>query len=228
MILFSEYPGRRERHLLRKRNNPIFGDAGRHPSERAVQEAQRLDHEELVAFIGEFRQLVLRASRLRPNEGSELVLGLKEQLDKAYEQASGLADDQRETKEAIERLVAAIMQSVRRGAGTDPMALREIEDETRARAAHYQLLRFPLVADLLSPESPIAEDELVPSLLSSGEEELTAALELFDANQLALLCARGRELLATRPTAGTAPAQRLALMERRLAGMEPAKTVGEA
>jgi hypothetical protein len=217
MILFSEFPGRRERHLLRKGNNPLFGDAGGAPTEGAVQEAQRLDHEELVAFIGHFRQLVLRASRLRPNEGSEVILALKEELDKAYEQAAGLADDQRETQGAIERLVEVIMQSVRRGAGDDPVARREIADEEQARAAHYELLRYPLVADLLCPDSPIAEGELAATLLSTDDQELAAVLELFDAAQLALLCAQGRELLTAASAAGAA--RRLGMLEQRLAAL---------
>lgn len=187
-VVFSEYPGRRERHLIRKHNNPLFSASDQEPADEAIQEAQRLDHEELVDFIGEFRGLVQQAIGLKPNEQSEVILKLKEDLDKAYEQACGLADDQTETKEAIMKLVGVIMTTVEAGASNDPMALSELEQEHLARTAHYELLEHPLVADLLYPESPIRENELVPTLLSVAQDEFNAAVSLFDVEQLRTIC----------------------------------------
>ncbi len=186
-LRFSQIPGRRERHLLRKRDNPLFATEQRQITPAQLDEAQRLDHEEIVDFIPRFRQLVLKASQLRPNEGSEVLLELKEQLDRAYEEARGLADDQGETLAAIEKLVALIMAAIRKGAGNDALALAELDQEEAARKAHFALVSFPLVADLLYPESPIAADELAATLLSSATEELDAALEIFDEDQLRAL-----------------------------------------
>ncbi len=192
--VFSQWPGRRERHLLRKRNNPLFPETEREISTQALQEAQRLDHEELVDFITEFRQLVHQAITLKPNEESQKILEMKERLDKAYEQACGLADDQTETKDAIRKLVTVIMNAVRKGAGNDQTALDELEQETIARDAHYALLGFPLVADILNPESPIQESELVPSLLSASSEEMKAAISLFTDGQIKVLITQAEEL----------------------------------
>ncbi|OOZ37596.1 hypothetical protein [Solemya velesiana gill symbiont] len=186
-LLFSTKPGRRERHLLRKRNNPLFQETQRQISTADLQEAQRLDHEELADFITEFRKLVHQAVSLQPSEESEVVLKLKESLDKAYEQACGLADDQTETKDAIKKLVAVIMNAVRSGAENDPVALGELQQESTARDAHFELLEHPLIADILYPESVISEEDLVPTLLSSPPEEFASALTLFDTNQLQLL-----------------------------------------
>ena len=119
---------------------------------------------------------------------------MKEDLDKAYEQAAGLADDQSETKEAIKKLSALIMNAVRTGAGTDQTALQELDQEEQARSSHFELLEHPLVADLLSPDSPVAEADLMPALLSAPEEELAAALALFDNDQLVVLCQQGEVL----------------------------------
>lgn len=214
---FSQSPGRQERHLRRKFQNPLFPQHQRQPSGSALTEAQRLDHEELVEFIGSFRELVQRAAALKPNEDSEVILELKERLDKAYEQCAGLADDQQETKRAIVKLVEIIMQAVRAGAGTDQTALLELQQEQQARSAHYQLLEYPLVADLLYPDSPIAADELIATLLSSNGEELDAALVLLDAEQLALLCQEGSALLARTADAPANAAQRLQQLQQALA-----------
>ncbi|WP_428609988.1 hypothetical protein [Sedimenticola sp.] len=194
-LRFSTFPGKRERHLLRKQHNPLFPQAERRITESQLEEAQRLDHEELVAFISHFRSLVHEAIQLPDSADSELILSIKERLDQTYEQAARMADDQREIREGVEKLVAVVMQAVRKGAGNDAVALQELADEEAARAAHYALLTYPLVADLLDPESVIAEHELLPSLLSDSPEALQAACSLFDQPQLEALIEAGKALL---------------------------------
>ncbi|MEN8166578.1 MAG: hypothetical protein ABFR65_03760 [Pseudomonadota bacterium] len=192
-LLFSEMPGRHERHLVRKHNNPLFPESERILTSNQLNEAQRLDHEELVAYIGDLRKLVGEAVALGPHEQSDVILELKERLDKSYETASRLADDQTPNKEAIQKLVTVIMQAVWKGAGNDSLANSELAQEEQARKAHYELLEYPLVADLLDPESPIKEHELLPVLLSTEQQEFEAAVTLFDPTQLAALCEQGDE-----------------------------------
>lgn len=192
---FSQIPGRRERHLIRQHNNPLFPEKARSITSKALLKTQRLDHEEIEAFITDFHILVHDAIKLQPNEGSEMILQLKERLDKAYEQACGLADDQSDGKEAISKLTAVVMNAVRAGAGNDAVALQELEQEELARTTHRELLEYNLVADLLCPDSPIAKDELPATLLSTEEEELTAVLTLFDDEQLAQLYPEATGLL---------------------------------
>lgn len=184
---FSQNPGRWERHLLRKKDNPLFPEPEQTISRESLEEAQRLDHEELTVFITHFRKLILEAVELQPNAESGQVLGIKERLDKSYEQSAGLADDQQETREAILKLQETIMAAVRKGAGADSSALRELAQEEQARAVHFQLLEYPLVADLLAPDSPVGAGELAPTLLTAPKEEFEAALTLFDDDQLVLL-----------------------------------------
>jgi len=220
-LLFSEFPGRRERHLLRRRNNPLFPAQLRAPSEAQLQEAQRLDHEELVDFIGRFHTLVNAAARLQPNAGSEVILDLKERLDRSYEEACGMADEQGERKQAIIRLLEIIMRAVRAGAANDPIALAELEQESQARVAHFQLLEHPLVADLLCPETPIPPEDLVPTLLSADAVALEAALELFEDEAIGEIYAEGEALLAANEDIRAAAGQRLAQIGARIRGASP-------
>lgn len=194
-LLFSEMPGRHERHLMRKHNNPLFPESERILTSDQLNEAQRIDHEELVAYIGELRTLVGEAVALGPHEQSDVILELKERLDKSYETACRLADDQTPNKEAIKKLVSVIMHAVWKGAGSDTLAHQELEQEEAARNTHYELLEHPLVADLLDPESPIGEKDLLPSLLSAKREEFESAVNLFDATQLGEICKQGDDLL---------------------------------
>ncbi len=195
-LLFSQMPGRHERHAMRKYNNPLFPEQERQLTQGELTEAQRLDHEELVAYIVDLRKLVGEAIALGPHEQSEVILDLKERLDKYYEQACRLADDQSPNKEAIRKLVEVIMRSVWKGAGNDTVAHQELQQEEAARATHYDLLETALVADLLDPDSLIRNDELLPVLLSAPEEEFNEAVNLFDPDQLNAICEQGEPLLA--------------------------------
>lgn len=204
---FSQLPGRNERHLLRKHNNPLFPESERSITPEQLLEAQRLDHEELVDFITGFRALVQRTANLKPNEEIDVILKLKGQLDIAYEQASGLADDQTETKKALEKLIRIIVNCIRSNSTSDSLIHEELRQEEEARASHYSLLKFPIVADLLHPDSLILEDDLAPTLLSETSQGLQAALELFDSAQLQLLCEDGSKLLKRLAAEGDVPEQ---------------------
>jgi hypothetical protein len=221
-IPFSERPGRHERHFKRKLDNKLFPKPVVAPTDDDLLEAQRLDHEELLGFITELREAVQQAVELKPNEESQVILDLKERLDRLYETSAGLPDEQSGNQEAIRQLIAVIMKTVW-AAATDPQAEQELQQESAARAAHFALLEQPLVADLLHPESPIGEGELIPTLLSESEEAVAAALQLFDPDQLALMVGEAHALLdAMDPHFTKVPTAQLRLkqMEEALAAMQ--------
>jgi len=216
---FTDKPGRRERHLRYRHRSPLFAWP---PAEVELEEllvAQKADHEEMEAFREAFRAKVQETIDLEPNAGSETVLALKEDLEKLYEQACGLPEEQEQQKVALSKLIGLIMKAVRKAAGNDPLAHRELQDEEQARAIHLRLLQQPLVADILHPDSPLGPNDLVPTLLSAGEQELEAALAVFDGDQLAMLIAQGNELLDSlehRQVDTATARQRLALLEQAL------------
>lgn len=217
---FSAQPGAHERQLIRCADNPLFSANRRQVIQIEVTRAQRLDADEAMVFQDNFRTLVERAIELSPQVDSEVILKLKEDLDHAYEQCCGLAGDPREIKAALRKLLGIVMQAVWRGAGDDAEAQANLREEEAARATHFQLLEQPLIADLIRPDSQIGPDELLPTLLSEPEPAVTAALELFDADQLTLMCQDARARLEALPpgTAICAPARaRLRQMEQRLA-----------
>jgi len=193
-IPFSELPGRHERHYRRRLDNPLFARPAT-LGEEELLEAQRLDHEELLAFISELRQVVQRAVELKPNEESEVILKLKEDLERLYETSAGLADDQEGNQQAIRQLLAVIMRSITANAAGDALAEQELDMEAQARSLHFDLLRTPLVADLLHPQSLIGADQLAATLLSEPAEAVQAALQLFDPAQREQLAVEAQALL---------------------------------
>lgn len=197
MIAFLDHPGVRERHLQRRHHNPLFPPARRTVSAAELQQARSDDHAELEAFHQQFQALLERAVALKPNEESEVVLKLKADLDQAYALACGLPGDLTQLKIGIQKLISVTMNAIWQGAGNDPLAHQELTHEEEARAAHFAHLRYPLMAALVRPDSPIDNDELVPSLLSAEPTELQAALWLFAPEQLADILSKGDALLAS-------------------------------
>ena len=190
---FSDMPGTNERHLKRKFHNPLFGDQTISPLD--IQDAQQKDAEEVERFMNAFRDLVQQAVDLDANTEADVVLKLKEQLDKSYEQCSGLAGDQMEIKKMLKQLLAAIMQSMWKGIGNDTQAHSKLEMEEQARESHFSLLEYPLISDMLNPETNIAEDELVPTLLSESSESVKIAMQIFVPEQQVMLCKSAQELI---------------------------------
>lgn len=222
---FTHKPGRRERHLGRRHENPLFAWPPLEVEPETLLAAQKADHEEMESFRAGFRDLIQRAVNLPADADSDSVLALKQDLERRYEQSFGIPEDHARERAALQKLIALIMKAVRRAAGSDPLARQELSDEEEAREIHFRLLEQPLVADLLHPESPIAPEELAPSLLSATAAEVEGVLDLFDLRQvedLAQACARIIERLEAEGLTLTAPRQRLAQLLSRL-GSEPAR-----
>lgn len=199
--LFSREPGAHERHLRRRYENPLFPAEQRQISDRDVLAARRRDQQQLENFLERFHQVVQRAVELDTNVQSDIILELKEELDRCYEEAAGLAGDQSRIKQAIVRLVDTIMRAVRQGAENDAVALRKLDEEDQARALHFELLEEPLVADLLNPEDVIPEGDLIPTLLGAEPAALEKVLTLFSDEQLTMMIRDARRLLESNPAA---------------------------
>ncbi|ESQ14580.1 MAG TPA: hypothetical protein DDY14_11035 [Chromatiaceae bacterium] len=187
IIKFTDQPGRRERHLRRRHNNPLFAWPAKQITPKALQWAQQADQEEMESFHASFTDLVSNIAEMPKATDSETLLELKQRLEQHYEISAGLAEDHSQEQTDIRRLLDVIMRTIHRHAGDDPLASRELADEETARQIHFRLLQQPLIADLLYPESPILPDELTPTLLSSTPEEIDAVCEIFDPEHLARL-----------------------------------------
>lgn len=195
-VPFSEKPGRHERHFKRRLGNKLLPcPLPEEFSKEDLLEAQRLDHEELLQFLTGLREIVQRAVELQPREESQVVLDLKAGLEKMYETACGLADEQGGNKSAMRQLIAVIMDKIRQGAAGDALAAQELAQEETARTLHFQLLEYPLIADLLHPQSLIISNELAAVLLTDPEDEVAAAMTLFDRVQLEVICDDAGKLL---------------------------------
>jgi len=194
--------GMYERHLLRKDGNPLFGLPVADYSGDDYIRARQQDNEELHQFHEEMRQVIQQAIELQANVESEVILELRGKLDQLYTRCSGFGRGCSEHKQNIRKLIDLVMKAVWQAAANDPQARMELEQEEMARQQHYRLLEYPLVADLLRPDTPINTDELIPTLLYATSEELEAALWMFESAQLQHLCEEATRLLEQRKAEG--------------------------
>lgn len=215
-VPYSEFPGRHERHYRRCLANPLFARQAE-ADDQALLAAQRQDHEELVVFVDELRRVVQRAVELDAQEESEVIMAIKEDLERLYETSAGLCEDQAVNQQAIRQLLTVIMRTMAANAAGDGLAEQELAMEAQARNLHFELLRHPLVADLLHPQSVIESDQLAATLLSEEPEQVAAALTLLDEAQQVELAAEAQALLDRHdPQRGNARAREcLALLQGR-------------
>lgn len=194
-INFSPEPGPHERHLKRRLLNPLFPKPDNEFTQDDVDSAQRKDEESLMSFMTHFQSVVQKTTELGLNSESDVVLEIKEQLDECYATSCSMPGNHSNLKDAIKKLISAIMSAIRKGAEDDPVALQKLDEEDTARELHNELHERKLIADLMLEKSPILENELTPTLLNEEAEELDAALPLFSAEELGLIAKTAQDLL---------------------------------
>lgn len=199
---FSDLPGAYERQLKRAWNNPLFEGLVVDVSPSVLEDAKLRDTLDARRFMEGFQDLVERVVSLDAHVESDVILELKQSLDKSYETCCGLAGDMSEIKEAIKQLLASMMGAIHKGAGDDEKALRNLAEEEVARRLHFELLDYPLVADLLRPDELVASEALVPTLLSEALDAMPAVMSLFTPEQAEEITHSARALLGRLEGAG--------------------------
>lgn len=214
MLKFSAKPGFWERHIQRKAENPRLFSLASPPLQAEVTAAWQRDQQELSGFRADFKVLLEDMVALQGAVDTDVILQFKERIDRMYIHCKGDANLAPEAA-ALLKLHSVVMTAVIRASAGDALAREEIEQEQEAHSMHLSLLEQPLTAHLLRADSPIAGDELVPTLLSESMSALRVVLGLFDTTQLAELCESGRRLLDSLPSGAelSRAEERLALMQ---------------
>jgi len=195
-IKFSAQPGAYERHLQRKYNNPLFPAPDQHLFDKEIEQAREKDQQDLRAFFDAFQETVQQAVELSDSVESDVLLDLKESLERLYVQSTSLAADLEQHQEALQKLLTVCMAGIQKGAEHDPAALKKIQDELTARDVFFDLLKTPLVAELLRGDEIIHKTEMIPSILSESADSLPHVLELFDPVQQQHLIDLAEEFIA--------------------------------
>jgi hypothetical protein len=191
---FSSQPGAFERHAQRKYKNPLFPVADQQLLNEEVTRFQEKDQQDLRIFLDTFQETVKKAATLANSVESDVLLDLKEELERLYVTSTSLAGDLDDHRHALVKLIELCMSSLRRGAEDDIDALKKLTEETQARQVYFKLLETPLVADLMRGDEVVSAEDLVPTLLSQDEADLVNALELFEPEHIAIILQQATSL----------------------------------
>ncbi len=194
-LLFNKLPGYYESQIKRRYQNKLL-KTDKNITQDDVNAAHQQDLQEIEQFRNDFTELMNRAIELEEKSESDVILQLKEDIDKLYEHCCGLAGDTSAYKKGLKKLMKVVMQAVWQGAGNDPTAHEELTQEEVARAQHYELLDIPLIPHLLRPDSQIQPEELVGVILGEEVEHAQHILSLFDHEHLVDLQKQAETLLA--------------------------------
>ena len=212
---FSAHPGPRERQLQRKHNNLLFMACGPVTQDQ-INTAQREDHSAMQQFMERFREVVQRTVKLDKQVETEVLLKLKAELEQLYVVSTGLAGDQTAILDAIRKLIAAISKTLHSASKDDAHFLEKLQEDEQHTTLHLHLCKHVIVSDILNPDGIIANNELMPTLLSESEDGLHATLMLFSPEQQQLMLQEGEDLLKQAEAAG----HNLPMARQRLSQMQ--------
>ncbi len=201
----SEFPGGYERQCLRRINRAeLFPELTADPA-ALLLEAVRKDRAFETVFSSQFEAILTRAAALKPTEETEVVLAVKAELNRLYTVSCSLCGEQSMVQQGLQRLIDLTMQSVKRAAVDDAVAMKELQQEQEARTLHCKLLKCDLVADLLNSHSGVGSgqgiasfippEELLPTLLSADKAVLAEVVQLFDRQQVSEITEQAAALL---------------------------------
>lgn len=197
-LIFSEWPGAWERHVVRKARHGHFFVGNNSSLAEELNQAKQRDQLELTQFNQHIGELALQCASLGEESSTALITGIKNKIDHCYDTACGLGAELGDQKDALAVLNDLITTAMRR-------ALRDTDEKNRLhlikqesqRMQHLARLEYPIVCDLLRAVSPIPAIEVPAALLSETDEAYTIALEILDATKRRYL-AEGIESIAER------------------------------
>jgi len=197
-LIFSEWPGAWERHIIRKARHSHFFGNNKIPLAEQLTEAQQRDQLELAQFNQYIGELALECTNLGEQSSPTLITAIKNKIDHCYDTACGLGaelDDQKEALAVLNDLITTAMRRALRDTDeTDRLHLIKQESQ---RMQHLARLEYPIVCDLLRAVSPIPSAEIPAALLSESDEAYTIALEVLDKDKRQYLT-EGIETIAER------------------------------
>lgn len=193
-LYFSAHPGSWERQLQRQCDNSLFSHLPPITQSR-IDDAQRKDEAERRTFMQVFQNLLQQVADLDAQVKVEVVLKLKDQIEVLYEQCAAIGGHFTAEKRGLNKLHELIIQSILENVTLDQNTKNQLLQEVAEQKQHADLLEYPLVAHLLHPQSPIPQDEIVPTLLTEDEASLRAAMSLFAIPQKQILYQEAKQLL---------------------------------
>lgn len=159
----TDGPGCFERHLERRRQNPLFPIDRQDVSPIDIEYARQRDNEERSALrsrvVNSLHPLMEGPDSVDGRIAIDLLQNLHQLIQLVYQSDQGLEKE----GVSLERGYQGLSESIRVARG--PEYADHLDAAARALQGQIALFSTPLLATLSRPDSPMRPDELVPSLL---------------------------------------------------------------
>jgi hypothetical protein len=164
-----------ERHLQRRRQNPLFPKDRQDVSLAAIQQARQRDNDERSALRSQIVEALRPLMEGPDSVDGQMAIGLLQEIHQLIERACQCDQGLEQEVAALQQGYQSLSESIRIVRGSEHSA--QLDAAAHALQAQIALLSSPLLATLCRPDSPMRADELVPSFISLPVNEIGRCLE---------------------------------------------------
>jgi hypothetical protein len=169
-IRWSDTPGCFERHLQRKDGNVLFPESERKPTDAAIREARSKDNLDLAAVEKDVTSTLKTTQRFLGQEtvtGEVLLNFLKKELDPTMRRVNEIGAPARRFFKVLEELRNSVFQ--------DLEGKLELEPIRKGLPGQFNMF----LAQVWRIDTPIAGEEIIPTLLCESTDTVAAVGEFF-------------------------------------------------
>lgn len=193
-VSFSKQPGIRERHLIRKYQNPFLA-SDLPPTQHDINKAQQQDREETINFLSDFEKLATTAKDISLTEEISEALEFIQELNTQYCLCTSLSTDLAQFREKLTKLIDSLSRLLWRHCVDSPSMMAKLDLLESDRCEQRELLQHQFIADLLHPKGPISARDFVPSLLFESGDSISATMNHLDKKQRNFIRSKAKTLL---------------------------------
>lgn len=176
-LIWSENPGAFELHLLRRCNNLLFQKERRIVSQSDIAAAVAQDKLDSRLLEKHFHQLV---ERILHDIGNKTTWGelnkVRERIDFLIETSAGIGGAASEIKDKLQQLRQSLIFTARQGFSKNIEYLHLLNEAEDYHETNITKFSVPFIAQMGRKNSPIPNNELVPSLLIKKPETIRTVM----------------------------------------------------
>lgn len=169
-------PGAFEQSLRRRHGNPLYAPSRRRVSPDELRSAIIRDAAEAREALADFMNLALQQRKLGrlddPGDIDAAVARFEDQIRRAR----GVAGEASKLADELRRIRAQLMQTWREGNAQADDVQRELDEIEESQRRRAPIENNSFVAQLLRDDSPIADADLAPALLSEDIDTIELAM----------------------------------------------------
>jgi len=171
----TDGPGCFERHLQRRRQNPLFPTDRQDVGPIEIDQARLRDNAERSTLksriLETLHPLMEGPDSVDGQTAIDLLQKLHHLVERVYQSDQGLEQE----AAALQRGYQTLSESIRSVRGPEYSA--QLDSAARALQAQVTLFSAPLLATLSRTDSPMRQDELVPSILGLSVSDMQRCLD---------------------------------------------------